>query len=47
MLIADGMGLVAGNYLQKKISPPTMQKVSAAIFIVFGVAGLVQCLLLG
>ena len=46
MLIADGMGLVAGNYLQKKISPPTMQKVSAAIFIVFGVAGLVQCLLL-
>jgi len=45
MVIADGMGLVAGNYLQKKISPPTMQKLSAAIFIVFGVAGLVQCLL--
>ena len=45
MLIADGMGLVAGNYLQKKISPPTMQKVSAAIFIVFGVAGLVQCMI--
>ena len=45
MIIADGMGLVAGNYLQKKISPPTMQKVSAAIFIVFGVAGLVQCLI--
>ena len=45
MVIADGMGLVAGNYLQKKISPPTMQKVSAAIFIVFGAAGLVQCLL--
>ena len=46
MIIADGMGLVAGNYLQKKISSPTMQKVSAAIFIVFGVAGLVQCLAL-
>lgn len=44
MILADGMGLVAGNYLQKKISPPTMQKVSAAIFIIFGVAGLVQCL---
>ncbi|SHK57945.1 Putative Ca2+/H+ antiporter, TMEM165/GDT1 family [Selenomonas ruminantium] len=47
MIVADGMGLVAGNYLQKKISPPTMQKVSAAIFIVFGVAGLVQCFFMG
>lgn len=47
MILADGMGLVAGNYLQKKISPPSMQKVSAAIFIIFGVAGLLQCLLLG
>jgi len=44
MIIADGIGLVAGNYLQKKISPPTMQKVSAAIFILFGIAGLLQCL---
>lgn len=47
MILADGMGLVAGSYLQKKISPPTMQKVSAAIFIVFGVAGLVQCFFMG
>ena len=45
MILADGMGLVAGNYLQKKISSAAMQKISACIFILFGTAGLLQALL--
>ena len=45
MILADGMGLVAGNYLQKKVSTATMQEISAGLFILFGTLGLIQVLL--
>ena len=42
MLIADGLGVVLGAKLRKHVSPETMKKVSAAVFILCGVAGLVS-----
>ena len=40
MLIADGLGVVLGAKLRRHVSPETMKKVSAMVFILCGVAGL-------
>ena len=42
MLIADGLGVVLGAKLRKHVSPETMKKVSAGVFILCGIAGLVS-----
>ncbi len=42
MLIAVGLGVVLGAKLRKHVSPETMKKVSAGVFILCGVAGLVS-----
>ena len=42
MLIADGLGVVLGSKLRKHVSPETMKKVSAGVFILCGIAGLVS-----
>lgn len=42
MLIADGLGVVLGSKLRKHVSPETMKKVSAGVFILCGIAGLMS-----
>ena len=40
MMIADGIGILAGSFVNKKISQKTMKWIAALIFIAFGVVGL-------
>nr|MBO6294531.1 TMEM165/GDT1 family protein [Schwartzia sp. (in: firmicutes)] len=42
MLIADGLGVVLGSKLRKHVAPETMKKVSAGVFILCSIAGLVS-----
>ena len=42
MLIADGLGIALGAKLRNHVSPETMKKVSAGVFILCGVAGLIS-----
>ncbi len=42
MMIADGMGIVLGSKLRRHVSPQTMKRVSAAVFILCGIAGLIS-----
>lgn len=44
MMIADGLGIALGAKLRRHVSPETMKKVSAFVFILCGVAGLVSIL---
>ena len=42
MMIADGLGVLLGAKLRRHVSPETMKKVSAGVFILCGVAGLIS-----
>ena len=42
MMIADGLGIALGAKLRRHVSPETMKKVSAFVFILCGVAGLLS-----
>ncbi len=42
MMIADGLGILLGAKLRRHVSPETMKKVSAGVFILCGVAGLIS-----
>lgn len=42
MLIADGLGVVLGTKLRNHVSLETMKKVSAGVFILCGIAGLIS-----
>lgn len=44
MLLADALGIFTGAYISRKVSRNTIKKVSAAIFIVIGLIGLVTSL---
>lgn len=44
MLLADALGILTGAYISRKISRGTIKKVSAAIFIIIGLIGLVTSL---
>jgi predicted membrane channel-forming protein YqfA (hemolysin III family) len=44
MLVADGIGIVAGVVLGKHIPQKTIKWVSATIFIVFGLVGVCEVL---
>ncbi len=44
MMIADGLGIALGAKLRSHVSPQTMKKISAFVFILCGVAGLVSIL---
>ena len=44
MLVADGIGIVVGVVLGKRIPERILKWVSAAIFIVFGLAGVYEVL---
>lgn len=44
MMIADGLGIALGAKLRRHVSPETMKKVSAFVFIFCGVAGLLSIL---
>jgi len=45
MMIADGLGIILGIVLQKKIPERTMKWTAAVIFIAFGICGLYESLL--
>ena len=40
MMLADGMGIVLGAALQKRVSPERMKRISALVFLACGAAGL-------
>ena len=42
MVLADGLGLVAGSCLKRFLAPHRMRLLSGVIFLAFGAAGLVQ-----
>ncbi|MDR2401413.1 MAG: TMEM165/GDT1 family protein [Deferribacteraceae bacterium] len=42
MLLADGLGILAGHALQKKIPERKIKFVSAGVFILFGILGIYQ-----
>lgn len=42
MMIADGLGIALGAKLRSHVSPQTMKKISAFVFILCGVAGLLS-----
>jgi len=44
MMIADGLGIIVGIVLQKRIPEKTMKWIAAVIFIAFGVIGLYDAL---
>jgi len=44
MLLADALGIFTGAYISRKVSRNTIKKVSAAIFIVIGLIGLLTSL---
>ncbi len=41
MLLADGLGILLGAKLRKRVPPETMKKISAAVFILCGIAGII------
>lgn len=45
MLIADGIGIIVGVVMNKKIPETTVKWISASIFAVFGLAGYIQAAL--
>ena len=42
MVLADGLGLVAGSCLKRFLAPRRMRLLSGVIFLAFGAAGLAQ-----
>ena len=44
MVLADGLGLVAGSCLKRFLAPRRMRLLSGVIFLAFGAAGLAQLL---
>ena len=42
MLLADGLGILLGAKLRRHVPPRTMKKISAFVFILCGIAGLVS-----
>ena len=45
MLVADSLGILAGALLHRRLPARQMRLLSAGIFLVFGIAGLVKALL--
>ena len=45
MLLADGLGVALGTKIRYLVSPKTMKKISALIFLACGAAGLAAFLL--
>ena len=44
MIVADSLGILVGIFLNRRLPAKKMRYLSAAIFLLFGVVGLGQCL---
>ena len=44
MIVADSLGILVGIFLNRRLPAKKMRYLSAAIFLLFGIVGLWQCL---